>query len=397
MKKYSYLIIIVLISILVLTGCSLLSNISQVPVTEQSGITCLTKSFSNLVGLWHFDKGIGTTAYDSSGNPNDGTLMGGTGWTSGKFGQALSFDGVNGYMEVSDSTSLDITGAITIECWVKREQEAYQTLISKWSAVDFQRSYLVALTEDNNVMFWITSGGTWGTRKELISSGTVGIEWTHIAATYDGNNKMTIYIDNAEDLSHVTTNVPIFAGDAPLMFGVHPAYMTHGWVPGYFKGILDEVRIWNIALTEFRLDQVDVAMDIKPGSCPNPLNVKNQGVLPVAILGTPDFDVTQVDPATVKLEGVAPLCWAIEDIATPSSEECNTLGPDGYLDLTLKFDTQEILGKLNFSTSDLVDESEIVLNDLEDGDCLMLTLIGYLYDVTPIRGEDTVLIIKKGK
>ena len=116
----------------------------------------------------------------------------------------------------------------------------------------------------------------------------------------------------------------------------------------------------------------------------------------MAILGTSDFDVTQVDPATVKLEGVAPLRWAIEDIATPSVE-CNTFLPDGYLDLTLKFDTQEILGKLNLFTSDLVDESEIVLNDLEDGDCLTLTLTGYLYDGTPILGEDTVLIIKKGK
>jgi len=63
----------------------------------------------------------------------------------------------------------------------------------------------------------------------------------------------------------------------------------------------------------------------------------------------------------------------------------------------LKFDTQEILGQLNLFTNDLVDESEIVLNDLKDGDCLMLTLTGSLYDGTPVYGEDTVLVIKKGK
>ena len=398
MKKYYFLIIVVLILGLVLTGC-LLSNVGQVPTTEQSGIAYLTKNPSppGLVGLWHFDEGTGIFAYDSSGNGNTGTLVNGPQWVAGKFGgNALSFDGVNDYVEVSDSASLDITGVITIECWVKREQAAYQTLISKWSAADNQRSYLVALTADNNVRFWITSSGMWGNLKELTSYGTVGTEWTHIAATYDGN-KMNIYIDNVEDLSQVTTTVPIFTGTAPLMFGVHPAYMTHGWVPGYFKGILDEVRIWNIALTGFQLDPVTVAIDIKPGSCPNPLNVKSQGVLPVAILGTEGFDVTQVDPATVKLEGVAPLRWAIEDVATPSSGECNTLGSDGYLDLTLKFDTREILGKLKLSTSDLVDESEIVLSDLEDGESLMLTLTGYLYDGTPIWGEDTVLIIKKGK
>ena len=58
-------------------------------------------------------------------------------------------------------------------------------------------------------------------------------------------------------------------------------------------------------------------IDIKPQSCPNPLNVKKKGVLPVAILGTADFDVNEVDPATVELEGVAPLRWDWEDVATP--------------------------------------------------------------------------------
>ena len=257
MKKLIYLTVLALILGLVLTGC-LLSNVGQVPTTDQSGMSYLTKTLplTNLVGLWHFNEGAGDIANDSSGNDNHGTVYSAS-WVDGQsgFGKALKFDGVNNYVEVPDSASLDITGAITIECWVKRDRAAYQTLISKWSAVDSQRSYLVALTADNNVRFWITSGGTWGTLKELTSSGTVGMEWTHIAATYDGN-KMIIYIDSVEDLSQVTTTVPIFAGAAPLMFGVHPAYMTHGWVPGYFKGILDEVRIWNVDLLPVQLDSI---------------------------------------------------------------------------------------------------------------------------------------------
>ena len=258
MKKLYYLIVLVLILGLVLAGCTFLSNIGQAPATEQSGVTYLTKGTldpDDLVGLWHLDgNALDSSLYDNGGMLNNFEPP--YGWVSGMFGQALSFDGVDDYVDVPDSTSLDITGAITIECWVKREQAAYQTLISKWSAADNQRSYLLALTAGNNVRFWITSGGTWGTLKELTSSGTVGTDWTHIAATYDGNDKMTIYIDNAEDLSHVTTDVPIFAGDAPLMFGVHPAYMTDGWVPGYFKGILDEVRIWKTALLLEQLGQV---------------------------------------------------------------------------------------------------------------------------------------------
>ena len=132
----------------------------------------------------------------------------------------------------------------------------------------------------------------------------------------------------------------------------------------------------------------EVSIDIKPTSCPNPLNVKSKGVLPVAILGTADFDVTTVDPATVELEGVEPLRWAFEDVATPydgTPEECydcTTAGPDGYLDLTLKFDTQEVVD---------------ALDTVNDGDCVVLELTGELTGDGLISGWDVVRIIKKGK
>jgi hypothetical protein len=146
-----------------------------------------------------------------------------------------------------------------------------------------------------------------------------------------------------------------------------------------------------------------VPIDIKPQSCPNPLNVKKKGVLPVAILGTEGFDVTRVDPASVELArvflgdvfplGVFPLRWALEDVATPFEpylgkedcmEDCTTDGPDGRLDLTLKFDAQEVVA---------------ALGPVEDGECLVLTLTGnLLLGGTSIEfSEDRVLILNKGK
>ena len=140
-----------------------------------------------------------------------------------------------------------------------------------------------------------------------------------------------------------------------------------------------------------------VPIDIKPESCPNPLNVKSKGVLPVAILGflfgTEVFDVTEIDPATIKLEGVTPLRWDLEDVATPFEPfngiedcmtDCHELGPDGLMDLTLKFDIEEIVD---------------ALGEVDDGDCLVLTLTFYLfagpeYDYI---GKDVIIIIKKGK
>ena len=58
-------------------------------------------------------------------------------------------------------------------------------------------------------------------------------------------------------------------------------------------------------------------IDIKPGSCPNALNIDSMGILTVAVLGTEDFDATTVDPASIRLQGVAPIRSSVEDLASP--------------------------------------------------------------------------------
>jgi hypothetical protein len=139
--------------------------------------------------------------------------------------------------------------------------------------------------------------------------------------------------------------------------------------------------------------EIPVPVDIKPTSCPNPLNLKGNGVLPVAILGTEELDVTQVDPASVLLAGVAPLRWSLEDVATPyepfmgkeTCMDCTTEGPDGCLDLTLKYNKQEVVA---------------ALGEVSDGDCVVVQLTGNLkeeFGGTAIVGEDVVRILKKGK
>jgi hypothetical protein len=122
------------------------------------------------------------------------------------------------------------------------------------------------------------------------------------------------------------------------------------------------------------LDTVSISIDIKPGSCPNPLNVKDKGVLPVAILGSEEFDVFNIDPASIRLEGVAPIRSSYEDVSTPV--------PDSYLDLTLKFEVQEIVA---------------ALGEVNDGEEYELTLTGELNNGMPIEGKDCILIISKGK
>jgi hypothetical protein len=141
---------------------------------------------------------------------------------------------------------------------------------------------------------------------------------------------------------------------------------------------------------------ISVDVDIKPGSCPNPLNIKSKGVLPVAVLGTEELDVMTIDPVSIQLTreteegmiepGVYPIRWSYEDVATPFDPVedgpcCHDLNGDGIMDLTLKFDTQELVTTLKL--------------DEVTGETILLILTGNLkeeYGETPIKGEDCIWI-----
>jgi hypothetical protein len=113
-------------------------------------------------------------------------------------------------------------------------------------------------------------------------------------------------------------------------------------------------------------------IDIKPGSYPNSINPGSRGTVPVAILGTPDFDAATVDPTTVTLEG-APVKTNKRNKPMASLEDVNK---DGYRDLVVHFETQQ----LNL-----------------DEEATVAYLEGETYDEPPIViiGVDTVKIKKK--
>jgi hypothetical protein len=136
------------------------------------------------------------------------------------------------------------------------------------------------------------------------------------------------------------------------------------------------------------INTIEVPLDILPMGCPNPFARGSKGELPVAIAGFAGFDVTEIDPATILLEGFAPDRWALEDVATPYEPfigkpldrySCNEIGPDGLMDLTLKFKRSD------FNT---------LLESYLRNDLIKLTLTGQLYDGTPIVGEDIIIIVK---
>jgi hypothetical protein len=84
---------------------------------------------SGLVAAYGFEETSGTSVTDSSGKSSTGTISGATSATGGKFGRALSFDGVNDLVTVTDSNLLDLAPGMTLEAWVK------PTTVNDWRTV----------------------------------------------------------------------------------------------------------------------------------------------------------------------------------------------------------------------------------------------------------------------
>ncbi|MEM3616535.1 MAG: LamG domain-containing protein [Candidatus Bathyarchaeia archaeon] len=196
---------------------------------------------TGLVGYWSFDEGTGTTAYDSSGNNNHGTIYGAT-WTNGKIGNALQFDGIDDYVFIENSPSLQVSQSITITAWTKVEETTgdHQIILAKWYP---SPSYVLEMQPDGQTpqLAIVNSAGT---VIYAISNIAIPIgEWAHITGTYDGLN-VKIYVNGILTGTSELCG-PINIGDQPVLIGAHAVEWDRNW----FNGIIDEVKIYNRALS----------------------------------------------------------------------------------------------------------------------------------------------------
>jgi len=208
--------------------------------------TPITNKFtSGLVGYWTFNGAdidwSTNTAYDRSGQGNNGTIHGAKP-AIGKVGQALEFDGINDYVDCGNGPSLDITDAITVEAWVKSDTNKNGRIVSKHGG----GSYGWMLSQRGSDIEWriSTTGSDWNGGFTSPSSFKINA-WYHIAATYDGSY-MRVYIDGVEDTG----------GDFPVdltgSINIAPASTQIGRCElggDIFSGVIDEVRIYNRALS----------------------------------------------------------------------------------------------------------------------------------------------------
>ncbi len=207
-----------------------------------TGNQACTTSPSNLAA-WYRGEG---NANDSQG-VNNGTAQNGATFAAGQVGQALSLDGVDDYVSVPDSNSLDITGAMTIETWVYPTMSRGR-IISKQSFNGGSTSYVLEMNF-GKLIFYSTDAAT---NQMNILSSNLEIplnQWSHIAVTMSASS-FSFYVNGvAESRAANLTNRPVT--DGPLYIGVTKTEAGSG--VAYFGGKIDELSLYNRVLTATEL------------------------------------------------------------------------------------------------------------------------------------------------
>lgn len=195
---------------------------------------------SGLCGYWNFDESKGNTAGDSSGNNNDARIYGAT-WVKGKFGYALQFDGIDDYVDCGSDESLNITGAITIEAWVKPTKfGALQVIISTGNSYDMKdHQYSLHFRRENKFMF---ARGDETKFDNLYSAMHDSSAWHHVVGVDDGA-ELRLFVDGEKVDTKPKTVTP-----TPNVYKLKiGGYKIGGY---YFQGLIDEVKIYNRALSD---------------------------------------------------------------------------------------------------------------------------------------------------
>ncbi len=205
-----------------------------------------------LLGGWNFDEGAGDTASDSSGYNNSGALVGNPTWVDGKSGKALSFDGVDDYVEVGDRSNLNIRKEISFSLWFKANASQVGPLVNKYDVRSPDNGYYVGLSKR------LSSGGTISsifankdsTNEFVTHQSFLDYQWHHLVVIYrpDGVSQPKIYLDRIEQ-SGTNIGPTLTTIGEPVGSNFRIGRYSDDAHSFYFKGLIDDVRIYNKILT----------------------------------------------------------------------------------------------------------------------------------------------------
>ncbi|MBI4010442.1 MAG: LamG domain-containing protein [Candidatus Aenigmarchaeota archaeon] len=228
-------------------GTSVIINI-KATLDGNSVPIAVVPNIQGLVGYWSFNEGSGTITNDNSGNKNIGTLRPSCpncpAWVKDIFNNALDFDGVDDDVAITQSSSINLPdSAFSIAVWIKPDAVTTQTIIQK-GTTDANEEFILAIINPGALYF------DWGNNPYRQSSNNVvtANEWQFLVGVYDGGNTGRIF-RNAVQLT------PAAQGNAAHNTGTFDLQIATGRVTR-FSGIIDEIGIYNRALSDSEITQL---------------------------------------------------------------------------------------------------------------------------------------------
>jgi cytoskeletal protein CcmA (bactofilin family) len=207
----------------------------------------------NVLGGLFADGGIVEFTQDYGGGRRDGIIIGEPLWVSGRVGGAARFNGANEYLEVAQESPFDISQRITVAAWIKVNafNRSYQAIVTKGdSAWRIQR-----YSNTSKIEFSCTGLSNW----YMFSNGSVNDgQWHHVAGVYDGS-RMYIYIDGSLDNWQYSSGT-ISTNNYKVIIGENAQQRGRYW-----NGLIDDVRVYNVALDANDINSIKNGADITSG------------------------------------------------------------------------------------------------------------------------------------
>ncbi|MDB6123106.1 MAG: Laminin sub domain 2 [Pedosphaera sp.] len=213
-------------------------------------LSLLYDPLNQFLSTWlPFENGSGTIAADASGHGNPGTLnhMSPLAWVTGISGNALSFDGFDDYIEISNH----LGASFTICCWIKTTQTfpqvdpTYAGTGIIWSDVggpanDFIMGGTQSPSGINRLSFFVGGSETSISGMQEISTG----QWIHLAVTRDAvSGAVNLYVNGALDAS-ATAGLTVLNANPKIHIGGNTLDGR------YFNGLIDDVRFYSRVLNQ---------------------------------------------------------------------------------------------------------------------------------------------------
>lgn len=203
-----------------------------------------------LVGYWPMEEGSGDKVADATGKGHDGTIKNAK-WVKGKYGNALEFNGVDSIVDIIYKPDLTPADGVTMAAWVYPTDDTRSCIFGQFGG------YGMALFTGLKLK-WVIWGDDWISDVSIPQN-----EWSYVAMAYDIKGGKRLMFLNGKLVDEKETHTPIPNVQNHFGIGLWVGW-PEAWGDDMFKGIIDEVKIWDRVLSEEELMEASGPAPVEP-------------------------------------------------------------------------------------------------------------------------------------